>query len=272
MADETKSFSDLLSEAPLASAENTVSLVGALARSSESGKFVLTTGPGSSVTLDVDAVKSYQVISGGVGQLIVQVDVDRASVPESATEASKAAPAYLKGIHDVKRPTLDKYPWEEPVKTSPEYDLGYAAKEASGGAEIRTGIYDLKHPYSDIKHPILDKYPWEEVVKTNPETDLSYSSAAAAPARDYFTGVWDIKHPILDKHPWEEPVRTNPELDLPPFALATPQQAPASALSAMQGAASTQLRTVLTYDITTGYRDHYKNPILDATGRPPYLD
>lgn len=230
MADETKSFSDLLSEAPLASAENTVSLVGALARSSEAGKFVLAISPGNSVTLDVAAVKSYQVISGGVGQLLVQVDIDRASVPESVTAASNAAPANLKAVRDVKHPIVDKYPWEEPVRTNPETDLGYSPREVSAGEEIRTGIYDLKQPYSDIKHPILDKHPWEEVVRTNPETDLA------------------------------------------PFALATAQQAPASALSAMQGAASGQSRTVLHYDVNTGYRDYTKNPISDATGRPPYLD
>jgi hypothetical protein len=43
MADEKKSFSDLLSEAPLVPNEDTVTLVGALARSSQAGKFVLAT-------------------------------------------------------------------------------------------------------------------------------------------------------------------------------------------------------------------------------------
>jgi hypothetical protein len=230
MAEEAKSFSDLLSEAPLAPSGDTVSLVGALGRSSQTGKFVLSTGPGTSLTLDVDAVKSYQVIGGGVGQLLVQVEVDRAKVPDNAQEAGKPTPSGFTGIHDLKHPTLDKYPWEEPVRTHPETDLSYYAKDASATSEIRTGVYDLKQPF------------------------------------------WDIKHPILDKHPWEEVVKTNPELDLSPFALATEQQAPAGALSAMQGAAAGAFRTVPQFDITTGIRDHYKNPILDATGRPPYLD
>ena len=40
MSDEKRSFSELVGEAPLARNEGTVSLVGALARSHESGKFV----------------------------------------------------------------------------------------------------------------------------------------------------------------------------------------------------------------------------------------
>lgn len=82
MAKEKRSFSELLGEAPLAAQEDTVSLVGALERSHQKGKFVLALGPGRSVTLDVEAVKGHQVLGGGVGQILVQVDVDRESVPE----------------------------------------------------------------------------------------------------------------------------------------------------------------------------------------------
>jgi hypothetical protein len=142
------------------------------------------------VTLDVDAVKDYQVIGGGVGQLLVQVDVDRERVPEAAQAAATS--------------------------------LG----------NIQTSKYDLKHPSLD-KHPIFDKYPWEEPVKT-PEKG------------------WD---------------------NAAPFALSTPQQAPESALTEMQGAAGSSLKTVFWADPgATGYRDVYKRPWLDATGRPPYLD
>jgi len=222
MADAKKSFDDLLSEAPLAANEDTVSLVGALARSSQPGKFVLALSQGGSVTLDVSAVKSHQVIGGGVGQLLVQVDVDRAQVPDSVREAANPAGITFTGYHD-------------------------------------------------IKHPILDKYPWEEPVKTHPETDLGFG-AAASPAGLPFTGYHDIKHPTLDKYPWEEPVKTHPETDLAPFALATPQQAPAESLSAMQAAPGPAGRTFFSWDINTGFRDFYKRPILDATGRPPYLD
>lgn len=98
MAAKSKSFSELLSEAPLAAAEETVTLAGALGRSSQAGKFVLTMGPGQSVTLDQSAVKSYQVLGGGVGQLLVQVEVDKDKVPAEATQQA-AAPFALATPH-----------------------------------------------------------------------------------------------------------------------------------------------------------------------------
>jgi hypothetical protein len=91
MADETKAFSKLLSEAPLSANDDTVSLVGALGRSTQAGKFVLALGPGNSVTLDVDAVKGHHVLGGGVGQLIVQVDIARDKVPDSVTQQGTQA-------------------------------------------------------------------------------------------------------------------------------------------------------------------------------------
>jgi hypothetical protein len=58
MADEKKSFNELLSEAPLAAKEDTISLVGALERSHQPGKFVLVLGGGRTLTLEVEAVKA----------------------------------------------------------------------------------------------------------------------------------------------------------------------------------------------------------------------
>jgi len=253
MADETKSFSDLLSEAPLAPNEDTVSLVGTLARSNQPGKFVLATSPGNSLTLDVDAVKSHQVIGGGVGQLLVQVDVDRAKVPESVQGAATplGLPVTgvhdLKGIQDVKHPTLDKYPWEEPVRTHPETDLGPFALAAPQQAP-QSALTAMQGAASSALMTV-------------------YSDVLGTGYRDTY------KHPILDKYPWEEPVRTNPETDLGAFALAAPQQAPQSSLEAVQGGAVSALKTVFSADLGgTGYRDVYKHPWLDATGRPPYLD
>jgi hypothetical protein len=90
VAAKTKSFSELLSEAPLSTAEETVTLAGALGRSSQAGKFVLTMGPGNSVTLDQSAVKNYQVLGGGVGQLLVQVEVDKTKVPAEVAQQAAA--------------------------------------------------------------------------------------------------------------------------------------------------------------------------------------
>lgn len=98
MAEKKKSFSELLNDAPLTTPEDTVSLVGALGRTSQAGKFVLTMGPGASVTLDTSAVKGYQVLGGGVGQLLVQVDVDKDKVPAEVAQ-SAAAPFALATPH-----------------------------------------------------------------------------------------------------------------------------------------------------------------------------
>ncbi len=86
MADEKKTFSELLSEAPLATAENAISLAGALARSHHPGKFVLLLAGGATVTLDIDAVKDYRVIGGAVGQLLVEVVLDSNKVPRELKE------------------------------------------------------------------------------------------------------------------------------------------------------------------------------------------
>ena len=229
MSDKKKTFSDLLSEAPLAVTEDTVSMVGALSRSSQPDKFVLTTPQGQAFTFNTSAVKKHQVLGGGVGQLLVQLDVDREQVPAEAQAAFKPS------------------------------------------GPIQSGLPDLKHPILE-KHPALDKYPWEEPVRFPPE------AVAASPAGLGIghTGYHDVKHPIADKYPWEEPARTHPEGGSEhtlPFALATPQQAPASSLEAMYGAAGSFGKTVLHFDVGgTGYRDLPKHPWLDATGRPPYLD
>ena len=90
MADEKKSFSEFVSAAPLAAAEDTINLVGAVERSHQPNKFVLVLGSGRSVTLEIDAVKDYRVLGGLVGQLLVQVDLDRERVPRELTEAQPA--------------------------------------------------------------------------------------------------------------------------------------------------------------------------------------
>jgi hypothetical protein len=81
MADEEKSFGDLVKGAP---AGGTVSLVGALAQSSEEGKFLLTLQDGRALTLATASVKRHAVLGSSVGQTIVRIDVDAATIPASA--------------------------------------------------------------------------------------------------------------------------------------------------------------------------------------------
>ena len=189
MADKTKSFSDLVSEAPLAANEDTVSLTGALARSNQPGKFVLLT-QGGSITLDESAVKSHQVLGGNVGQTLVQVEVDKTQVPQAAMESTGQQPIPTTGIVDLKHPSLEKHPAFE-------------------------------------KHPVFDKFPY------------------------------------FDKAPWHD-LGTAPVVDHPPFALATAQQAPAEALSALQAVQGGGTRTFFSWDINTGFRD-VKHPFQDGT-------
>jgi hypothetical protein len=209
MVEKKKSFSDLLSEAPLASKEDTVSLVGAISRSSQAGKFVLSTSQGN-VTLPVDAVKNYEVLGGGVGQVLVQVDVDRKHVPESASSQNVAT------AHTVieKLPILDKHPVQDKLP-----------------------ITDVKHPIQDIKHPVLDKYPWEEPISVTPPpgstveaggglapfalatqqqapaSSLAAMQGAVTPYGLPITGVRDLKHPVTDKRPWLDATGRPPFLD-----------------------------------------------------------
>jgi multidrug efflux pump subunit AcrA (membrane-fusion protein) len=72
MANDQTSFDDLVSQVPAA----TVSVVGTLAKSSESGKFMLVLQNGGTVTLETAAVKGHTVLGTSLGQTIVRVDVD----------------------------------------------------------------------------------------------------------------------------------------------------------------------------------------------------
>jgi hypothetical protein len=80
MADDDKSFKELLSEAPLAA--DTVTVVGALARTHEPDKFVLALADGNTVTLETKAVKSFTRLGGAIGQLLVQLELDAKLVPK----------------------------------------------------------------------------------------------------------------------------------------------------------------------------------------------
>jgi len=125
MSDEKQSFQELLGEAPLAKGEDTVSLVGALQRSQQSGKFVLALGAGRSLTLDIDAVKAHRVLGGAVGQTLVQVDVDRNRVPSEVNTAQPGVPASslynvpVKAVVDVplKNPYVDLQPSKNIVES-----------------------------------------------------------------------------------------------------------------------------------------------------------
>jgi hypothetical protein len=82
MAKEESEFQKLLSEAPAAPSEDTVTAVGALSRTVDPARFVLTLANGRSETLEVAAVKSAKNIAGAIGQSLVQLELDAKRVPE----------------------------------------------------------------------------------------------------------------------------------------------------------------------------------------------
>jgi hypothetical protein len=95
-----KSFEQLVSEAPAAGGAGTVSLVGALTRAAEDGKFVLTTSDGRALTIETAAVKDHAVLGASVGQTIVRVDVDSAKLPADVAAAPAAAATPIKPLTD----------------------------------------------------------------------------------------------------------------------------------------------------------------------------
>jgi len=82
MAKEENEFQKLLSEAPAAPSADTITVMGALARSADPTRFVLTLPSGQSETLEVAAVKSAKKIAGAVGQSLVELELDAKRVPE----------------------------------------------------------------------------------------------------------------------------------------------------------------------------------------------
>jgi hypothetical protein len=90
MAREENEFQKLLSDAPMA--PDTVTLIGALARSGDPAKFVLTLLNGRSETLDVAAVKAAKPIAGPIGLSLVQLEVDARRVPENIRNPAVGGP------------------------------------------------------------------------------------------------------------------------------------------------------------------------------------
>ena len=129
MPDEKK-FDELLSEAPLAINEGTTSLVGALQRSREPGKFVLVLSSGRNVTLNASDVKEHEVLGSMIGQPLVRVMVDSDKVPEGVT-----------------RELFSKNPVSDTFNKAPAPDLGYTVHEGNLGIPVDPDWF--QHVYID---------------------------------------------------------------------------------------------------------------------------
>ncbi|MGD0304448.1 MAG: hypothetical protein ABSC71_06420 [Candidatus Acidiferrales bacterium] len=81
MATNETSFEQLLSRTALAPSSDTITVVGALARSPDPQKFVLGVQDGQTFTIDVAAVRKFKVVAESVGQILVELELDKAKLP-----------------------------------------------------------------------------------------------------------------------------------------------------------------------------------------------
>jgi len=199
MAKEDKSFADLVAEAPAAPVEGAVSLVGALAKSSEAGKFVLTLQDGRSVTIETSAVKGHTVLGSSLGRTIVQVEVEAEKVPAIGAQPFPQATGTVKDIQT--------------------------------GAVDHTGFHDI------------GTEPGADAPNTRTYLDLGFG-----------TGLYDTS-PLLEKVPISDafPAQAG---GITPFALATPHQAPANVLEAMNPFGFVSHMRKIPGTDTNAYRDY----------------
>lgn len=254
MASEKKSFSELLEEAPLASSKNTIQITGVLARSREPGKFILTTGEGQTVTLDVEAVKEHRVLSGMIGQTIVQVEVDRDQAPEEIRSGVQVQANFRKPpLADFTVTFLD-HPMTPPWSpTHSDVFQDYPFKNISEGAgTIQEQYVD---PASFQGDPAAAQAAMPFALATPHQAPGSPIHEASL-GMGYNTGIWDLQ----TLHRYDKSVLQ----DLPHgFAAGDPT----SVASQFQAA---HFRTLPYRDETVIFRD--KPPIADITGHYPYID
>ena len=249
---EKKSFSELLNEAPLASAERTVCITGVLARSNEPGKFVLTTGDNQTVTLDVDAVKEHKVLSGMVGQLVVQVEVDKDRVPKMAHAREEV---FTRDFYDQHRtaPIAD---------TNPRVDQYIYKNVIENTGTIQENVVD---PGNFGVDPALGQVAPFAMATASQVPQAMFREATPA----FHTGIWDLqtvhrydKSPLTDFTGWGIPEYSH---DASVTGAATPIWNP------QLGASMGPIRTSPFYDQqSVHYLD--KLPIMDITGHFPYPD
>jgi hypothetical protein len=245
MASEDKSFADLVAESPAAPAEGTVRLVGALAKSREAGKFVLTLQDGRTVTLETSAVKGHTVLGSSLGRAIVRIEVEASKAPVlrrwRVDRKNVLDPigqgGYEKGFDTTpltsEKDPLEKYPVVEtdpftsektdPVETDPLTDKD----------PIETD------PLTSEKVPPQDTFPLQD---TDPLADGTTDPTADGITDPVADGATD---PTADgtgtgageTDPAADGAGTGSFEFIPPFALATPHQAPPHVVRALQARA-----------------------------------
>jgi hypothetical protein len=175
MAKEESEFQKLLSEAPAASSADTVTVMGALSRTADAARFVLTLPDGRSETLEVAAVKSAKKIAGAVGQSLVELELDTSRVSESLINSLN--------------------------KSRADYTGGYADYQLGPGG---------KNPVLEVNNP----YTRKEVIEVNPvEAYVPFVAAAPHQSHSHRAMAHIVKPPQLDPQtPPKQPAQdgTNP--------------------------------------------------------------
>ncbi len=194
---EEKGFGELLDDSPLATNEGTVTLVGALQRSRESGKFVLSLGNGQNVTLDVAAVRGHKVLAGMAGQRLVQVELDQNKLPNDFPGMSATAFTSPEADYGV-RP---KFPPGDlpPVGTIMEHlpsaggDPYFGAGFPAAGVPVPFVLATPHHVPTETAYRLFSRgqYPsipwWSEHIKSVPELDYN-RKVATDPSLDIQEG------------------------------------------------------------------------------------
>jgi hypothetical protein len=167
MAKEENEFQKLLSEAPAAPSADSVTVTGALSRTVDPARFVLTLPNGQSETLDVAAVKSAKKIAGAIGQSLVELELDAKKIPEKVMDIV-TKPLYDHGI------TLAAYDagtgigGMEGSNTDGLGDLRYN-KPGFGDHASAPFTAAMPHQAQAAHHPALHKKPPQKDLQVPPK-------------------------------------------------------------------------------------------------------
>ena len=152
MANEDKSFKELVDEAPLHTSAAPVVLAGTLSRSDDPSKFILTLGDNRRLTLDVDAVKRHKVLGTVGGQQIVEVDVDPDKVPPDVASLTP-------GLQGASSAYKFKFVWHDP-QTLYWFDPPSPPKSPivdthpGVAPDVTLSVLDHKPIYDEVSGPV----------------------------------------------------------------------------------------------------------------------
>jgi hypothetical protein len=245
-----RSFAELVRELPAQT--DTTTLVGVLTPSPKEGHFRLTPHAGGEpLELPVDAVRSHSVLHHEHGQLLVQLETDRAKVLPLLEEYNLlgGTRTYLTGYTWVSDHHLIQKAFADPQERE-QAELKFSHSDKLPAKDIRSANFWEKDPISDLhkyrKDPIQDSFLPQEAYRPMPPGDPAGQSGAG----------------------------------LAPFVLATPHHAPAAPLAMQaaglrqQGAAIFSLKEahsdgysdVTLKEVTQDHtlKETYKDPILDV--------